>query len=213
MTKIWQWQRVFLITPLIEESEALDEVKSATQVFEQIRHLYSELFDDIGLLHGKMKSDQKEDVMSKFKDWTYKLLVSTTVIEVGIDVPEATVMIIYNAERFWLSQLHQLRWRVWRSDLQSYCFLETKRKSGDTYQRLKHMEDTNDGFKLAEIDLQFRGPGEFLGVRQSGETDIPLHLLTNTKFLEKVQQAAHWCLDNNIDLSLLVEQQAAIQLI
>lgn len=99
-------------------------------------------------------------------------------------------MIIKNAERFGLSQLHQLRGRIGRSDLQSHCFLQTAKKSGDTYQRLKALEDTNDGFKLAEIDLQNRGAGEMLGIRQSGESDIPMEILTNIKFIELVQQAA-----------------------
>lgn len=135
--------------------------------------------------------------MQDFKQGKTNILVSTTVIEVGIDIPDATAMVIYNAERFGLSQLHQLRGRVGRSDIQSYCFLETKKKSGDTYQRLKHMEETTDGFKLAEIDLQYRGPGEFLGVRQSGETDIPLEILTDTKLLEQVQTAAREMLEQH----------------
>lgn len=128
--------------------------------------------------------------MKQFKEGGIDMLVSTTVIEVGIDIPEATVMIIMNAERFGLSQLHQLRGRVGRSDLQSYCFLETKNKSGETYQRLRHMETTSDGFKLAELDLQLRGAGEFLGTRQSGETDIPVEVLTDMQFIEQVQHAA-----------------------
>jgi len=103
-----------------------------------------------------MKPSQKDQIMKDFKDGTYTILVSTTVIEVGVDIPDATIMVIKNSERFGLSQLHQLRGRVGRSDIQSYCFLHTKRKSGDSYERLKHMEDTNDGFKLAEIDLQLR---------------------------------------------------------
>lgn len=199
MTKISQWQKVFLITPLIEESEseALENVKSATAHFEELRSLYKEIAPQIGLLHWRMKSSEKDEIMKKFKDGTYTMLVSTTVIEVGIDIPEATVMIIYNAERFGLSQLHQLRGRVWRSDLQSYCFLETKKKSWETYQRLKHMETVNDWFELSEIDLKYRGPGEFLGVRQSWETDIPLEILMDTKMLETVQDAAKWMIGNH----------------
>ena len=117
-------------------------------------------------------------------------MVATTVIEVGVDIPEATIMIIRNAERFGLSQLHQLRGRIGRSDIQSYCFLQTAKKSGETYKRLKALEESNDGFKLAEIDLHHRGAGEILGTRQSGITDIPLEVLTNMKFLETVKEAA-----------------------
>lgn len=190
LTKISQGQRVFIVTPLIEESEILNEVKSATQQFEEISQIYTELKWEIWLLHGKMKSSDKDEIMSNFKSGKIKLLVATTVIEVGIDVPEATVMVVMNSERFGLSQLHQLRWRVGRSDIQSYCFLETQKKSGDTYDRLKHMENTNDGFKLAQIDMELRWTGEILGVRQSGDTDIPLSVLTDTKFLQKIQDAA-----------------------
>lgn len=151
---------------------------------------------NIGLLHGKLKPHEKDQVMQDFKTGKTNILVSTTVIEVGIDIPDATVMIIYNSERFGLSQLHQLRGRVGRSDLQSYCFLETPKKSGDSYKRLRHLETTSDGFKLAEIDLQYRGPGEFLGVRQSGETDIPLEILTDNRLLEDVHEAAHMLLES-----------------
>jgi len=197
LTKIGQWQRVFVITPLIEESEFLDEVKSAFQQFEAMKSLFAkELSWRIGLLHGKLKADEKDQVMTDFKEGNLDMLVSTTVIEVGIDIPEATVMIIMNAERFGLSQLHQLRGRVGRSDMQSYCFLETKNKSGDTYQRLQHMETTNDGFKLAELDLQLRGAGEFLWTRQSGDTDLPIEILTDTVFIERVQLMAHDLMKN-----------------
>ena len=105
-------------------------------------------------------------------------------------------MIIKNAERFGLAQLHQLRGRVGRSDIQSYCFLETKYKSGDAYQRLRALEKTHNGFKLAEMDMQLRGAGEILGVRQSGEADIPVSVISNMAFLEKVQSAAFWILDH-----------------
>lgn len=196
LTKIQQWQKVFLVTPLIEESEALEGVKSATNHRQEITQIFSELNNKIWLLHGKMKPSEKDAVMEEFKNGKYVMLVSTTVIEVWIDIPEATVMIIYNAERFGLSQLHQLRWRVWRSDIQSYCFLETPKKSWETYKRLKHMEQTTDGFELSEIDLKYRWPWEFLWVRQSWDTDVPLELLTDTTLLETVQDAAHRLLSN-----------------
>jgi ATP-dependent DNA helicase RecG len=141
-----------------------------------------------------MSAKEKDEVMNDFKTGKKCMLVSTTVIEVGVDVPEATVMIIKNAERFGLSQLHQLRGRIGRSTIKSYCFLETAKKSGDSYARLKIMETTTDGFKLAELDLQNRGSGEILGTMQSGESDVPLEVLTDLRFLEKVQEGAMWIL-------------------
>lgn len=188
-------QKVFVVTPLIEESEKLEEVKSAMTEFENIKELYPELKDKIGVLHGKMRPKDKEDIMQDFKTGKICLLVSTTVIEVGVDIPEATIMVIKNAERFGLSQLHQLRGRIWRADIQSYCFLETKNKTGDIGKRLKAMEDTNDGFKLAELDLQNRGAGEILWTMQSWESDIPLEILSDLKFLEKIQEGAKWLLE------------------
>lgn len=196
LTKISEWQKVFIVTPLIEESEKMDDLKAATIEFEDTQDMFSEIKNRIWLLHGRMRPKDKEEVMNAFKGDKLDILVSTTVIEVWVDVPEATIMIVKNAERFGLSQLHQLRWRIWRSDLQSYCFLETKNKTWDTYKRLRSMEQTNDGFKLAELDLQNRGAGEILGTRQSGDTDIPLEILSDIKFLEKVQDGAKWLLEN-----------------
>lgn len=201
MTKINQWQKVFIITPLIEESEKLENVKAAIQEFEEIQDTYPEIRNKIGIIHGKMKAQEKDAIMEAFKKGKIMILVATTVIEVGVDIPEATVMIIKNAERFGLSQLHQLRWRIGRSDLQSYCFLETKKKSSENYKRLKALEQTSDGFKLAELDLQYRWPGELLGTRQSGIADIPLSMITNIKFLETIQKAAKRLLEKypNLD--------------
>jgi ATP-dependent DNA helicase RecG len=185
-----KWQKVFMVTPLIEESEKMEELKAATVEFEEAKALFPELKGKIGLLHGKMSSKDKDAVMQDFKSWKICLLVSTTVIEVGVDIPEATIMVIKNAERFGLSQLHQLRGRIGRSDIQSYCFLETKSKTGDIGKRLKAMEETNDGFKLAELDLQNRWAGQILGTIQSGESDIPLEILSDLKFLENIQEGA-----------------------
>jgi len=195
-TRIIQKQKVFIVTPLIEESEKMEDLKAAIVEFENVKQLFLEIKGKIWLLHGKMKSSEKDQVMKDFKWDKYDILVSTTVIEVWVDVPEATVMVIKNSERFGLSQLHQLRWRIWRNELQSYCFLETKKKSWDTYKRLKAMEDTNDWFKLAELDLQSRGAWEILWTMQSGETDIPLAILTDIKFIEKVKEWAEWLLEN-----------------
>ncbi|RUM88769.1 MAG: DNA helicase RecG [Thermovibrio sp.] len=165
-----QGNRVYVVYPLIEESEKL-ELKAATEMF----HYWSEKLKphSVGLLHGRMKQEEKDEVMEKFKRGEYSVLVSTTVIEVGVDVPEATVMVIEHAERFGLAQLHQLRGRVGRGDRQSYCFLVTPRDVGDeAIRRLKVLEATNDGFKIAEADLAFRGPGEIFGTRQSGLGDF-----------------------------------------
>ncbi len=194
LDKINKWQKIFIVTPLIEESETLDEVQSVTAEYENMIALYPELKWKIWLLHWKMKPKEKDEVMKNFKNGKYVMLVSTTVIEVWVDVPEATVMIIRNSERFWLAQLHQLRWRIWRSDIQSYCFLETPKKSWDSYERLKAMEQTTDGFKLAELDLQNRWSWEILGTMQSWMSDIPIDILSDMKFLETVQQWAMWLL-------------------
>lgn len=190
LSKIDQHQQAFIITPLIEESDKLDEVSNATQVYQDVVQLYPELAWKIGLLHGKMKGEDKIQTMKQFKDGKLVMLVSTTVIEVGIDVPQATIMIIQNAERFGLAQLHQLRGRVGRSELQSYCFLQTKHKSGDAYARLRHLEEQHSGHILAQIDLEVRGSGELVGIRQSGITDLPLSVINDTAFVEKSQQAA-----------------------
>ncbi|MDE7330218.1 MAG: DNA helicase RecG, partial [Clostridia bacterium] len=142
----------------------------------------------VGLLHGKMKDAEKNRVMSAFKEKYYDCLVSTTVIEVGVDVPDATVMIIYNAERFGLSQLHQLRGRVGRGDKKSYCFLLMGNDSEEARERLSVIKNCSDGFKIAEEDLRIRGGGEFLGTRQSGRllSDIKnLQFPVETVFLAK----------------------------
>ncbi|MDD3435830.1 MAG: ATP-dependent DNA helicase RecG [Candidatus Gastranaerophilales bacterium] len=176
-------RQAYVVYPLIDESETLS-AKAATIEAEKFRN---EIFPQykIGLLHGKLKNEEKEQVMTDFKNKKYDILVSTTVVEVGVDVPNATVMLIENAERFGLSQLHQLRGRVGRSDLQSYCVISTSTKSQETRKRLEIMTQTNDGFVIAEKDLQIRGPGEFLGVRQSGLPDLIISdLVKDAKILE-----------------------------
>ncbi|MBS8121527.1 ATP-dependent DNA helicase RecG [Candidatus Vampirococcus lugosii] len=190
LQKIDQGQQVYIITPLIEESEAMENVANVMQEYENTKDFFSSISDKVDVLHGKMSSKDKDLVMNKFKNNKTKILVSTTVIEVGVDSPTATIILIKNSERFGLSQLHQLRGRVGRSDLQSYCFLMTTSKSQDTIQRLKNMEKYSDGFNLSQIDLQTRGGGEILGIKQSGQTDIPINILMDTEFLEKVQNAS-----------------------
>lgn len=182
-------RQAYVVYPLIDESETLS-AKAATIEAEKFQN---EIFPQykIGLLHGKLKNEEKEQVMSDFKNNKYDILVSTTVVEVGVDVPNATVMLIENAERFGLSQLHQLRGRVGRSDLQSYCIISTSTKSQETRERLEIMTQTNDGFVIAEKDLQIRGPGEFLGVRQSGLPDLIISdLVKDAKILELARYEA-----------------------
>ncbi|MBQ3640919.1 ATP-dependent DNA helicase RecG, partial [bacterium] len=183
--EVLKGHQAYIVFPLIDESETLS-AKAATKEAENLKNGY---FKDlsVGLLHGKMKNDEKEQVMSDFKNKKYDVLVSTTVVEVGVDVPNSTVIIIENAERFGLSQLHQLRGRVGRSDKQSYCILISSSKNEDTLKRLDVLVQTNNGFIIAEKDLEIRGPGEFLGVRQSGI--IELHLADLTKDLSILEIA------------------------
>ncbi len=172
MKQIKEGQQVYVVAPLIEESEKMTEILAATQLAKDLRDILPEARVD--LLHGQMKSSEKEDIMARFRNHEFDLLVSTTVIEVGVDVPNATVMVIENAERFGLSQLHQLRGRVGRSDIQSYCILIAGEHSKKTRERLKVIEKNTDGFKIAEEDLRLRGPGELRGTRQSGIQDLRL---------------------------------------
>ena len=192
-------RQAYIVYPLIDESETLS-AKAATKEKERWQN---EVFPEykIGLLHGKLKNDEKDEVMEKFKNREYDILVSTTVVEVGVDVPNATVIVIENAERFGLSQLHQLRGRVGRSDLQSYCILSTSTKSQETRARLDIMTQTNDGFVIAEKDLQIRGPGEFLGTRQSGLPDMIIaDIVGDAQILEQARsEAINFVRNYNID--------------
>ncbi len=206
--------QAYIVFPLIEESESLS-AKAATKEAEDLQNGY---FKDIkvGLLHGKMKTDEKDKVMSDFKNKVYDVLVCTTVVEVGVDVPNATVIVIENAERFGLSQLHQLRGRVGRNSLQSYCVLVSSTKNEDTLTRLNVLVQTNDGFVIAEKDLEIRGPGEFLGVRQSGL--VELHLADLTKdlpILELAREEVKLFLENNSSekFSLSLKQYISSQLL
>lgn len=170
-------RQIYFVYPLVEESEKLD-LKAATDAFEEIKQEFSNY--EIGLLHGRMKSEEKDDVMEKFKSNKIQILVATTVIEVGVDIPNATVMVIEHAGRFGLSQLHQLRGRVGRGSEKSYCFLLASVKISDVArQRLEIMVETTDGFRIAEEDLKIRGSGDIYGVRQSGLPDFKLLDLVN----------------------------------
>jgi ATP-dependent DNA helicase RecG len=160
-------RQVYVVYPLVEESEKMD-LRDATRRYEYLRDKVFPKFS-VGLLHGRMKPEEKDEVMRRFVSGEIQILVSTTVIEVGVDVPNASVMVIEHAERFGLSQLHQLRGRVGRGAEQSYCVLLASDKQTDVArQRLGIMEETNDGFKIAQKDLELRGPGEIMGTRQAG---------------------------------------------
>ena len=187
--EILNGHQCYIVYPLIDESETLS-AKAATKEAERLR---TEVFPDlkIGLLHGKLTNQEKDEVMDKFKSKQYDILVSTTVVEVGVDVPNSTIMMIENAERFGLSQLHQLRGRVGRSDLQSYCLLVPANSSESTMNRLQIMEETNNGFVISEKDLELRGPGEFLGTKQSGMLNFALaDIVKDTKILELARKEA-----------------------
>lgn len=205
-------RQAYVVYPLIEESETLS-AKAATIEAERLQ---TEVFPQfkIGLLHGKLKNDEKDQVMADFKAKKYDILVSTTVVEVGVDVPNATVMLIENSERFGLSQLHQLRGRVGRNDLQSYCILHTASKSQETRERLNIMTETNDGFVIAEKDLQLRGPGEFLGTRQSGLPDLIISdIVRDAKILEQARnEAICFVKSYNIDDYPLLKEVTSLQL-
>ena len=188
-TQIDEGHQAYIVYPLIEESETLS-AKAATEEAEKLQNgIFSKY--KVGLLHGKLKPQEKDEVMEEFKKGNYDILVSTTVVEVGVDVPNATVIVVENAERFGLSQLHQLRGRVGRSDIQSYCILVSSSNKPETTERLSIMTETNDGFVIAEKDLQLRGPGEFLGVRQSGLPDLLISdIVRDAKILEYARNEA-----------------------
>lgn len=180
----------YIVCPMVEESEQISGVKSAQEYFEEIR---GGAFKDykVGLLHGKMKSAEKDAVMRAFAAGEIDLLVCTTVIEVGIDVPNAAIMVIENAERFGLSQLHQLRGRIGRGKYASSCIFITDYKGGDTAKRMAAIKNTADGFKIAEADLKLRGPGDFLGERQHGLPDLKIaDLYADNDILKLASMAA-----------------------
>lgn len=209
--KIQKGEQMYIICPLIDESDTL-ELKSVKQEFEIMKKRFPHF--KIGLLHGKMKADEKNAVMEEFKDNKINILVSTSVIEVGIDVPNSTTMIVEGADRFGLSQLHQFRGRIGRGTKQSYCYLYTEATSGKTITRLKAMVDHTDGFKLAEIDMQMRGPGEVYGIRQSGIPDLKMANLMNGLLLNRVRISAEKVIEESPNLKkypLLLEKIAELR--
>lgn len=182
-------RQAYIVSPLIEESDKLD-VKAAEELYSKFKnHTFKGL--DIELLHGKMKGNEKEEIMNRFKNGEIDILVSTTVIEVGVDVPNANIIVIYNAERFGLAQLHQLRGRVGRGKYQSYCILINESNSKISRERMRIMQKTSDGFLISEKDLELRGPGEFMGTRQHGLPDLKIaNLFTDMDILKLAQKKA-----------------------
>ena len=191
-------QQVFMVYPLVEESEK-SESKAAVEEHER---LHNEVFPDLNLslLHGRMKPDEKEKGMSRFRDRKSDILVSTSVVEVGVDIPNATVMVIEGANRFGLAQLHQFRGRVGRGGDKSYCLLIPETGDSVENERLEAMTETNDGFVLAERDLEQRGPGQFLGTRQSGFSEMQMASLTDVRLIEKARKQAQELISKDPEL-------------
>jgi ATP-dependent DNA helicase RecG len=204
-----QGRQVYVVYPLIEESEKTD-LRAATAMAKQLQR---EAFREfrVGLLHGRLKSDEKEHIMRAFSVGDLQVLISTTVIEVGVDVPNATVMLVEHAERFGLAQLHQLRGRVGRSHLQAYCLLMANfPMSEEAKERLRVLTESHDGFVIAERDLELRGPGEFLGTRQSGLPELRVaHLIRDQRVLAEARREAFALV--SADPHLSVPQHAALR--
>lgn len=182
-------RQAYVICPLIESSEHLEDVQNVVALYESLQQYYGA--DKVGLLHGKLTPDEKDDVMQRFSDKEIDILVSTTVVEVGVNVPNATFMMIYDADRFGLSTLHQLRGRVGRSEHQSYCVLIASPKTETGIERMTIMTQTTDGFELSERDLEMRGPGDFFGVKQSGLPDfLVANVVEDYRMLEVARDEA-----------------------
>jgi ATP-dependent DNA helicase RecG len=193
-------QQTFIICPLVEESENI-EARAAVAEYEQLSsNVFTEL--RLGLLHGRMPASDKDAIMRSFRDGKIDILVSTAVVEVGIDVPNATVMLVEAADRFGLSQLHQFRGRVGRGEKKSYCLLLAENPSPEGRERLRAIEQTHDGFELAETDLKLRGPGEFFGTRQSGLPDLRMAKLSDTHLLELARSEAITLFKGDPDMKL-----------
>ncbi len=198
-----QGRQAYIVYPLVDDSEHSPDLKSAQKMFE----LHAEkIFPEfrVALMHGQLAASEKDSVMQRFKDHEVDLLVSTTVVEVGLDVPNATVMVIENAEKFGLSQLHQLRGRVGRGVHASYCFLVTGKQNEVSEQRIRAMVESSDGFRLAEADLEIRGPGEFFGTRQSGMPQLRFaHVLKDREILEMARGEARSFLEKEAGTALM----------
>ena len=198
-SQVEKGRQVFIICPLVEESAKI-EAKSAV---EEYKRLQKYIFPDLrlGLLHGRMKGEEKEGTMASFARGELDILIATSVVEVGIDVPNATVMLVEGADRFGLAQLHQFRGRVGRGEHDSYCLLVSGSSSPEAQKRLQAVEATNDGFELAQKDLEMRGPGEFLGTRQAGFPDLKLASVTDLQLIEAAREAARRFFETDPELA------------
>jgi len=201
--------QVFIVCPFIEESESMQTVKAAAKEFEKLK---KEVFKNlkVGLLHGKLKSKEKDIVIQEFKDKKLDILVATPVVEVGIDIPNATIIIIEAAERFGLAQLHQLRGRVGRGDKQSYCLLFTEAKNPKTLERLKAMESMHSGAQLAELDLKLRGPGDMYGTMQHGLPQLKIASFSDFSLIEKVRKESERIFPKLSEYPLLLKKLSEV---
>lgn len=195
--RIAEGEQAYIICPLIEESDKLD-IQDAVDLYHKLKDFYPPEIS-VGLMHGRLAANEKEEIMKAFVENKLQVLVSTTVVEVGVNVPNATTMVIYDAERFGLSQLHQLRGRVGRGDKQSYCILIAEPKGEIGKERMKIMTETSDGFELAEQDLKLRGPGDFFGKKQSGLPDFKVaDMIHDYRALETARMDAEEIVENNL---------------
>ena len=191
-------RQCYVVCPLVEESEEID-AKSVLEVYDKYKDVFKNY--NIAFLHGKLKPREKEEIMQNFKDGKIQLLISTTVIEVGVDVPNSNIMVIENAERFGLATLHQLRGRVGRGNYKSYCILKYKGNSENIKQRMKVMTETNDGFVISEKDLELRGSGEFFGTRQHGLPEFKIaNMFQDIEMLKSIQSVAIKIMEEDPDL-------------
>ena len=187
--QILEGRQIYFITPMIEESDAMD-LQNAISVYERTKKYYSDLCQ-VGLIHGKLKTEEKDEVMRKFYSNEIQILVATSVIEVGVNVVNATTIVILDADRFGIAQLHQMRGRVRRSDYQSYCFIISKSEVESSIKRLKLIEESNDGFALAEEDLLIRGAGDLFGEKQSGDVTFKMaDVVVDSDILKEANECA-----------------------
>ncbi|RGI42976.1 ATP-dependent DNA helicase RecG [Coprococcus sp. OM06-25] len=206
MKEVSQGHQIYIVCPMVEASEVLDDVANVTEYTEELKKSIRDGYGadtSVVCLHGKMKAEEKNRILQDFADGKISILVSTTVIEVGINNPNATVMMVENAERFGLAQLHQLRGRVGRGNLQSYCIFMSGKKDKDTMERLNVLEKSNDGFYIAGEDLKMRGPGDFFGIRQSGELMFKVGDIYNHADMLRAAQDVYDRYGQEIDAKLI----------
>ena len=203
--QVFKGRQAYVVCPMVEDSDTI-KLQSAESVFIELKEKYKDI--SIGLLHGQMKSNEKDDIMEKFKNGEIDILVSTTVIEVGVNVPNSSVMVVENAERFGLAQLHQLRGRVGRGEYQSYCILLSEGKSTISKERINILEKTNDGFIISEKDLELRGPGEFFGLKQHGLPELNISKLPrDMEILSDIQILVKQILLEDPELKLIKNKE------